>query len=481
VQATEPRERSHNARRRAPGACATLSDAQGPDVLRAVRDKALALYADRQAGLAIVDIANPNAPIVLATSEFTGEPMGVFDLDGVAIVVYQPWDRSPETIVRAVEIGRRNAGRVLGEVVLEGAPRDARRAGDAVVVTRELGPGSERGRGLTAVTTFVLDETGMAKRDEVVLNGSGAVVGGSPWGVAVAREADPSFGKDRTAVTWLGIEDESAALEVGGTAVIDGVVPRWRRGTDHVVDVTEDAQVRVVACATAACPAGDSATYGAIDFTKPARPRRISAMTLARAGDAVFNFSGDRLFVARPSQGPDARDVTELAIFKTVREPFLLGSVSIAGTVSSLALRGDHVVALGWTGTITAGRRAIIHDLDMKGAPRLVGSLAFGGDWTWSAAYDDDRAFSFNPNLTLGALPMTTVRGNSGAMGAVQVLAFGPSGPRAVTERGIGSADRVLFVDGRLLSFSADGVSVVSFPGEERVRRRWEDQPTLIR
>jgi hypothetical protein len=282
-------------------------------------------------------------------------------------------------------------------------------------------------------------------------------------------------------VTWLGIDDDSGALHLGGTAVIDGVVPKWRRGMDHVVDVTEDARVRVVACATAACPAGDLATYAAVDFAEPARPRRSGAMTLARAGDAAVNFSADRLFVARPPRDPSSSDATELAVFETTREPVLLGAVSVRGTVSSLALRGDHVVALGWTGTIEAGRRAILHDLDVRGAPRLVGSVSFGGDWTWSAAYDDDRALSFDPNLALGALPMTTVRGSSGALGAVQVLAFAPSGPRAVMESGVGHADRLLFLDGRLLSFAADGVSVVSFPGVERVRRRWEDRATLVR
>jgi hypothetical protein len=448
-------------KRRPPGACATLSEAEGPDVLRVVPEEALALYVDRQVGLAIVDIANPDEPTLLATSRFTSDPVGVFDLGGVAVVVYAPWDRPPETILRAVDLRRPDMGHRIGELVLAGAPRDARRVGDVLVVTRDLPSAGATGDAAIAVSTFVLDENMLTKRDEIRLPGRGGVVGGSPWGVAVAREAEPSFGKDRTSVTWIGIDDTTAALTTGGTVVVGGVVPRWRRSTDHVVDVSEDGQVRIVGCATAACPAGDLATYAAIDFADPARPRLTSATSLARASDAAFNFSADRLFVARPPRDPNLRDATELSVFKGNREPQLVGTVAIPGTVSSMVLRGDHLVALGWTGTATAGRRAIVHDIDVNAVPRLVGSLSFGGDWTWSAAYDDDRALSFDPSRTLGALPMTTLRGRSGALAAVQVLSFGASGPRSVIEHVIDSSDRLLFVDGRLLSFSPAGVVVV--------------------
>ena len=47
-------------------------------------------------------------------------------------------------------------------------------------------------------------------------------------------------------------------------------------------------------------------------------------------------------------------------------------------------------------------------------APKLVGSTTSGGDWTWSHAYDDGRAISFDPASTLAALPITTiVRGSN--------------------------------------------------------------------
>lgn len=465
--------------KRRPGGCGTLVDAEEPETLRVSRyHDGVVLYANAQVGLAIVDVSEPDDPKVSAASELVGTPIGVFEMDGAAIVVVAPWDRPAETIVRAVEIEPQRAGRTLGEIVLPGAPRDARRLGDVIVVTRDLPPDAAEGSTITAVTSFMLERDLLSRRDELRLSGHGAVTGGSPYGVAVARPAEPELGADRTSITWVGVDPDQGHLQLHGTATFSGVVPRWRRATDHVIDVEEDGRVRVVACATAACPAGEMATYASIDFSEPNLPRMKSWSLIARAGDGVFGFAGDRLIVARPSAEPV--EATDMTFFGTSGELAPVGRVRVPGIVSSLAVRDGSVVALGWTGSASAGRRAIIHQLDVRRAPRLVGSTSFGGDWTWSPAYDDGRAMSFDPVSTLGALSMTTLRGKSGAVAAVQVLSFGPTGPRKVLEQEV-SADRLLFVEGRLLAFSADGVSVVRQPGERAVRHRWDDVRALIR
>jgi hypothetical protein len=464
---------------RQPGGCGTLTDAEEPEVLRLARgQEGTVLYANAQLGLAIVDVSDPDAPKLTGVSELTGTPVGIFEMNGAAVIVYAPWDRPAETVVRAVEIGPRVAGRTIGEIVLAGAPRDARRVGDVLVVTRDFTPA---GTTMTAVTTFMLDENGLSKRDEHRLAGRGAVTGGSPHGVAVAREAEAELGGDRTSVTWLGIaSEELGVIRLHGTSTVAGVIPRWRRASDHVIDVAEDARVRVVGCATSACPAGEAAAYAAIDFAEPDRPRLTSWSLLARAGDGVFNFDGDRLIVARPPA--DRSDGTDLAFFRTNSELVPAGSVRLRGTIGSIAVRhGGDVVALGWTGSATAGKRAIVHHVDARRSPRLLGSTSFGGDWTWSPAYDDDRAISFDPASTLAALPMTTMRGQSGAFTAAQVLSFGPVGPRNVMEKEVTVADRLLFVDGRLLAFSSEGVTVVRHPGEHRSQRSWDDLRTLGR
>jgi hypothetical protein len=485
----------------------------------------LVLYANSQAGLAIVDVSERDEPQVLRTSEFIGTPIGVFELtSGVAVVVFSPWDRGdhPETVVRAVDISRvgreskKTLGRTLGEITLPGAPRDAVRIGEVLVVTRDAPksepvPSTAPALPMTAVTTFTFggneggDDprtgSGLVKRDELRIPGHGSVMGASPRGVAIARATpvELGLGAEKSSITWIGIaQTDFGTQRLAGMTTISGVVPHWRRAADHVVDVTEDSFVRIVACATAACPGSgkDAAAYAGIDFSDPNHPRVVSWHLLARAGDAAFNFDGDRLFVARPpnasSGGLYGEATTELAVFRTTpKELEPLGSVKLKGTVSSLAIRPyrvqDDVIALGWTGSASAGKRAIIHHIDTrKPAPRLIGSTSFGGDWTWSPAYDDERAMSFDPTSRLAALPMTTMRGKRGAFAAAQVFSLEPLGPpRLVLEREVAVADRLLFVDGRLLAFSSEGVVVVRDPNERELNRMKrftaEDVRSLLR
>jgi hypothetical protein len=463
------------------GSCGTLADVESPEILRVMPanggGNGLVLYANPQVGLAMVDVTAPDVPKIVGLSEVKGTPLGVFGLRGAAVLVYQPWDRPDETAVRAVEIAPQGTGRTIGEVVLPGAPRDARRLGDMIVVTREVA--SDAKTPTTVVNTFTLDKRGLSLRDEHRLAGRGAVAGGSPYGIAVAREAEPELGEDRTAVTWLSVVDDTpGSMRVHGTATVSGVVPRWRRATDHTIDVAEDARVRLVACATSACAPGDAAAYAAIDFAQPDQPRVTSWSLLARAGDGIVNFDGLRLIVARPAA--DRSDTTELAFFDTAKELSPVGTIRVRGAIGSVAVRdGGDVVALGWTGGASSGKRAIVHHIDARQTPKLIGAAAFGGDWTWSPAYDDDRAISFDPASTLAALPMTTTHGSDPARTAAQVLSIGRSGPRNVVEKEVAGADRLLFVEGRLLAFSADGVAVVHDSGRPSRQRRWDDIRTI--
>jgi hypothetical protein len=476
---------------RPPGACWSLIDSEEADILRVAaasdHDPQFVLYANAEAGLAIVDVDDVDNPRLITTSPFTGTPVGVFAKETVAFVVFAPWDRAPETAVRAVDLSPEHVGRTIGEIVLPGSPRDTRRAGDTIVVVHELDDPALQSARRTGIATFALDEGRLIKRDEVWLSGQEAVVGGSPFGIAVAREADPGDGPDRTAVTWLDLpEDGLGRLRVRGTQVVAGVVPRWRSASDHMLDVSEDARVRVIGCATAACREGDPATFAAIDFAEPDRPRVMGSSVIERAGDGVFRFRGEQLVVARrPLDRPS--EATELAFFDAGSELVPVGAVRLRGIVASISIIGvagaapQDVVTLGWTGSASEGKRAIVHQIDgrvgsiqgIRRGPRLLGSAAFGGDWTWSLAYDDDRAMSFDPGSALGALPMTTVRGDHGAVSAVEILSFGKRGPRAVMDRKLDVVDRLLFHGGRLLAFSGEGVAIVTYP-DEHLFRTWD-------
>jgi hypothetical protein len=337
----------------------------------------------------------------------------------------------------------RHAGQVVAELSLSGSVRDVRGVGDGVIVTREI-----TGSG-TALSSFVLAGNGLVQRDELRLEGTGAIAGGSPFGVAVARRTSTG-----TALSWIEVDNDSLGLRMAGTTVVSGVVPRWRK-SDHVIDVSEDAEVRLIGCTNDGCTPGSAASYARVDFAVPSSPRIVATSTIARAAAGVFAFSPDAVLVARPPA--DDGDATELAVF---RNELPSGTLRLEGTVSSLALAERSVVTIGWTGSAMTGKLARIHHVDIRRAPRLLGSVSFGGDWTWSPAYDDERALSFDPLSTLAALPMTTLYGPSAPASAVQVLALNPARAGVSHATGV-TADRLLFIDGRLLAFSADGVTVV--------------------
>lgn len=436
-----------------------LLDVEPPDTLRLVhgadRDGAdrTVLYASESLGVVLVDVSNPDVPQIRGRLALQGRPLGVFEVKGAAIVVYEPWDRPATTIVRAFAIEPRIAGRSLGQLAITGTPRDARRIGDFVVVTRETQASD------TALESFTIGKAGLVAGGAIELLGHMAVTGASSRGIAIARSAPHTLGPDRTSITWLGLDPELGSLSLQGTVTVSGVIPRWR-SSRQVLDVTDADEVRVVMCARDACASDEEAAYATVDFALPAYPRLTSWSLVARAAGAVIGFQATRLVVARPAA--DRSDATELLFLRPDERLAPAHELRLRGTVGTIvAHESGDVVTVGWTGSAATGKRAIVHHVDARGAPRLVGATSFGGDWTWTRAYEDERSMSFDPLSMLAALPMTTVRNGAGPIAAVQVLSFDPAGPRALAEPPLPLGDRLLFVDGRLLAFSADGVVVI--------------------
>ncbi len=444
---------------REPG-CATLRDTEAGDVIHA-NGAGRVLYAHPEIGLAIVDVSLPDEPKLVGASSFVGSPLGVFERGEIGLVAFTPWNTEKlQTTIRAVDLAPEKKMRTLSELTLAGDARDVRRVGDVLVVTRDSTADVD---GLTILTTVGFGSDGLKVRDEILLRGRGATIGSSPWGVAVARAAEKGQGIDRSAITYVSIgNDGVGSLRPHGTSVIEGAVLPWRRGGDGIIDVSEDNRVRVVACATTACSPGTAATFATIDFTNLEAPRTAGWSMIGNAGaDGIFRFAGESLIVAR--QVPGKSGVTEIVHFDAERSLYVKGSLRVRGTIAALAVQNDSVVALGWTGDASAGKRAIVHRVDAR-SMRLVGSASFGDDWTWSPAWDDDRAVSFDPGSMLAAFPVTTVARSGAPISAVQILTLGKvGGPRGVdmieTEA---AAQRLMFIGGRLLAFGNDGVSVVA-------------------
>src|SRR5262249_53552970 len=189
---------------------------------------------------------------------------------------------------------------------------------------------------------------------------------------------------------------------------IPGGFPTWGRGAGEGVFADEARRVRLVTCATAACAPSDAAMLHVIDFHDASPPSSAGSIVVAPSGGApVTKLSADLAFVASLTSIAGASgETTDLRVVRTEPSPRVVGSVKLEGRVTSLALQGDRLFALG----TLRGSRLAIHEVDLRApsAPRVRGPALFGADFSWSPAEDDALALSFDPSSSRIALPISS-------------------------------------------------------------------------
>ncbi|HEY8077337.1 MAG TPA: site-2 protease family protein [Labilithrix sp.] len=429
--------------------CATLRDVAVSDVVRIAGDRVF--YAEESRGLTVVDLGRDGAPRLAGASPFVGTPLALYVEGGVAWVVFVDWTVPSRTVLRALDA---TTLAPLGERTLPGVARDVQLVGDVLYVLRDRD-------GRSAVSSFVVKRGAITPIDELALDGRPARLAASAAGLAAVTV------DDTPAVTWIDLPlDRRGALESAGTARLAGGFPTWERGAGKTIDADEDHRVRIVRCASPACGPEDAATLETIDFTKG--PKRGPSLEIAAHGGVpVTRFWGERLYVAEPH---GAR--TELRVVLTDGVPRLAGRASVPGAITAIAAREDRVIAVGPSGTPASGVRVAMHDVDVRDPAhlRVVGSAAFGSDWTWSPAEDDERAISFEPNASWVALPFTASSADGRYEMGAQTVELGARGPRlGPSYPSPGWIDRVVFDGDRIVAVGRDGVHVIdAYTGERR-------------
>jgi hypothetical protein len=226
-----------------------------------------------------------------------------------------------------------------------------------------------------------------------------------------------------------------------------------------VSSADEDAEVRVVTCATRACAPGEPTTLRTVRFGDPSGPQLGPTMKLTDGGGLpVTRFVDDVLYVAEQG-GADRTTLHVVKLFPG--RPRETGRVALRGRIASLVPRERSVVALGTTGTRERGMQLVVHDVDVqrREAPRVRGSVAFGSDWTWTVANDDENALSFDPGSRLAALPFSAWRRADARYATGTQLVDLGRGATPLSIPSDGLVERAVFVDGRLVTIGANGVS----------------------
>jgi hypothetical protein len=443
----------------APPSCATLRDVGVSDIVRV--EGTTLFYADATAGLTVVDVADPAQPRQLAVVPFTGIPLGLFVREGIAWLVFIDTDgRGPapiRTVVRAVDVRRPAAPRVIGEEVREGSSHDVTLVGGFLYVLRRSGTGR------SVVESFGVQGTTLAPRGLVTLEGAPAQLASSPAGLAVVTTSD-----DHADVAWLDLSLETAgSLVLRRSVRLPGGIASWERGEGKLVDADEGQRVRLVMCATASCSPTGPSILRIVDFTNAERAQRPTSLRLTEHdGLPTTRFRDGVLYVAETSAS--GSETSMLHVIDTeAAAPRFVAHHPLRGKIAALVPHESSLVALGSIGSPETQVRLIVHDVDVRRpfAPRTRGSVSFGSDWTWSVIMDDDRAMSFDPASHLVAVPFTAWRhADSRYATGTQLVDLQPiAGRTGPTLHEGGWVERAVFLDGHLLTLGPSGITSIDY------------------
>ncbi len=443
----------------APPSCATLRDVGVSDIVRL--EGTTLFYADRVGGLTIVDVADPARPRQLAVVPFAGMPLGLFVREGVAWLVLIDTDgrgTAPvRTVVRAVDVRRPAAPRVIGEEVREGSARDVTLVGGFLYLLRRAGTSR------SIVESFGVEGTRLAPRGLVTLEGAPAQLAASPAGLAVVTTSD-----EHADVAWLDLSLETAgSLLLRRSVRLPGGIASWDRGEGKLVDADEGQRVRLVMCATAACSPAGPAILRIVDFATAERARRPTSLRLTEHdGLPTTRFRDGVLYVAETSSS--GAESSMLHVIDTeAATPRFVAHHPLRGKIAALVPHESSLVALGTIGSPETQVRLIVHDLDVRRhfAPRTRTSVSFGSDWTWSVIMDDERAMSFDPASHLVAVPFTAWRhADSRYVTGTQLVDLQPIAGRTGPTLGEGGwVERAVFLDGHLLTLGPSGITSIDY------------------
>lgn len=456
-----------------PIACASLRDQATSELVR-VEGPTL-FYADSTAGLTVVDVADAARPQVLATVRFVGTPIALFVREGVAWLVFIDWDsrfaKGVETVVRAIDVRDPHHPVVLGDEARDGTGRDAKLVGGLLYLLR-------READHTALESFGLRAGALRSLDTLYLDGIPAQLGASPAGLAVVsvHTAVHEGGPDATtrarragtsSIAWIDLPlDGGGGLVLRDSVVVPGTVATWERGDAETVDADEGQVVRVVTCASPACSPTGGATLRVIDFAAESPARAATSLRLTeRGGLPVTRFTDGLLYVAEPARRPDASVVH--VVRTSGRVPAFIAHLPIRGEVAGLVVHESSLVALGTIGTPESQVKMVLQEIDVEkpAAPRLRANVAFGSDWTWSAALDDENALSFDPASRVVAVPVTMWRAaDRRYVTGAEVIDLGHDGAqRVATVRTDGFVERTVFVGSHLVGLGPETVQAVDY------------------
>lgn len=418
-------------------------------------------------GLQVIEVTNPDAPIVRGTFSLPGVGEQMYLLGGrqAILLAHDPcnqWGTGAESAVIVVDLGEDGTTPVeLARLPMPGRLVESRMVGTALYVATEAWQPAEDGSGSwqsgTWVSAFDLANPGQPETKKPLwYPGSGNVVTATDRFLFVAVT---DYSRNWPWKSDLQVVDITAP---DGTMSAFASVPLDGRVADKFkVDLYGDV-LRVVVEALESPTGGRWVTV--LETFRLADPRSVPPVAVAKL-DRLELARGERLFATR-FDGPRGYLVTFLRIdplwVVDLSDPADLkisGELEIPGWSTYIRPMGDRLLALG-VDDARGWRVAVqLFDVGDPSKPALLAKVPIGEDSSWSEANHDEKALGVFPEAGLLLVPVSEWSGTSAGQG-VQLIDLGRDtlakrgrldSNLVVPRRATLQKDRVLTISGREL------------------------------
>ncbi len=446
-------------------------------------------FFNHQRGLQIVDVANADAPALLATYPLpaSGEQMYLMGEHHVVLLARSSpcsndWGQDATSAAIVIDVSG-DAPRETGRIQLQGRILESRLVGTALyVATDTWHPKSDlpedQGVWVNGTRLSGIDLANPAQplaRNSVWLPGSGNVVTATDRYLLVGIQTYETRKWWESRLHVLDIQDPAGAIQEFTTLELGG-----RLQDKFKVTVNQDILTAITAGPSNAD--GSGSWRSALTTYRLNGPAAGAAATATRLGSVEVGH-GEQLYATR-FDGQRAYLVTFRQIdplwiidLSEPENPRVLGELEIPGWSTYIQPMGDRLLTVGFDNTVGLRAAVQLFDVSNPAKPALLSKVPLGKEWSWSEANSDEKALGFFPQAGLVLVPFSSSSADQQVVG-VQIIDLERD---TLTSRGrIDSQNvvprRTAVAGDRVLAVSARDLTSVSIADRDRpaVRGRLE-------
>lgn len=383
-------------------------------------------------GLRIVDLTDFSAPKLLGGVPFSGEPVDMYVVNDLAMVVVRNSDQCKldptgqmiaqsdgggnTSMLYAIDISDPANPGLISTFDIDGYVVESRRVGEVIYFAgfsarplRYYSPMEETDHGQSSfvVSINIADIQDVHVVQRVNFPGDAEYIHATTDAVFIA---DRNFRSDETTIQYVDISDPAGQIALRGNCTVPGrVLSRFsldaRGNVLRVVSEAGNRRGRLVALFT--FDIGDPDNIASLAQLDIIRGETLHAVRFAENVCYVVTFRRiDPLWVINLTD-PSA--------------PAITGELEVPGFSTYLQPDGDKLIAMG----VSADRRPAValYDVSDPAAPVQLAVVPLGDRRSVSEANDDDKAFKVIPEAKLILAPFDTYS-NEGPTNMLQMLDY---------------------------------------------------------